>query len=63
MATGMKGSEHVQQTGISQMFEIDHIEVRDGATWVCLREDPQLTQDGHRVTVGERGRSRQRLIR
>ena len=39
-----------EQSGISQMFEIDHIEQRDGKTWIHLTEDPALTiQDGKAV--------------
>ncbi len=31
-----------EQAGISQMFQIDHVDHRDGKTWICLSQDPFL---------------------
>ena len=36
-----------EEPGISQMFQIDHVERREGKTWICLTEDPALSiKDG-----------------
>jgi len=38
-----------EQSGISQMFQIDHIEQRDGKTWIHLTEDPAFTIQGDKA--------------
>jgi len=35
-----------EQPGISQMFQIDHVERREGKTWICITEDPALSLKG-----------------
>jgi hypothetical protein len=39
-----------EQGGIRQMYQIDHVERRDGKTWICLTEDPALTIKGGMAT-------------
>ena len=39
-----------EQAGISQMFQIDHVERRDGKTWVCLSNDPFLSMRQGRLS-------------
>ena len=42
------GIEH--QAGISQMFQIDHVERRDGKTVIHLTEDPWLAIESGKAT-------------
>ena len=32
------------------MFQIDHVEIRDGKTWICLRQDPFLSMPQGRLS-------------
>lgn len=36
-------SRRLCRPGIGQMFQIDHVERRDGKTWICLSQDPFLS--------------------